>query len=160
MALGLSRTLGCFAFRSIGLIIAAVANSAAESNVLVQLLYMPMLFLSGATFPISSMPVSAQIVSQFMPASYLNSGIHHVMLRAEGLAANLQPVGALLLTTILAVFISSKIFRWEKEEKVGPRAKAWVAAVLLPFILLGTFQAYSRDQINEAKQLDRQIRRS
>lgn len=153
-------TLGCFAFRAIGLIIAAVANSAAESNVLVQLLYMPMLFLSGATFPISSMPVSAQIVSQFMPASYLNSGIHHVMLRAEGLAANLQSVGALLLTTILAVFISSKIFRWEKEEKVGPRAKAWVAAVLLPFLLLGTYQAYSRDHINEAKQLDRQIRRS
>ncbi|MCC6591198.1 MAG: ABC transporter permease [Bryobacterales bacterium] len=153
-------TLGCFAFRAIGLIIAAVANSAAESNVLVQLLYMPMLFLSGATFPISSMPVSAQIVSQFMPASYLNSGIHHVMLRAEGLAANPQPVGALLLTTVLAVFISSKIFRWEKEEKVGPRAKAWVAAVLLPFILLGTYQAYSRDHINEAKQLDRQIRRS
>lgn len=153
-------TLGCFAFRSIGLIIASVANSAAESNVMVQILYMPMLFLSGATFPVSSMPAGAQIVSQFLPASYLNSGMQHVMLRAEGLAANLGSVGALILTTLLATFISTKLFRWEKEEKLPGRAKAWVAAVFVPFLILGGWQAYSRDHINEAKRLDRQIRRT
>lgn len=153
-------TLGCFAFRAIGLIIASVANTAAESNVMVQILYMPMLFLSGATFPVSSMPVGAQIVSQFLPASYLNSGMQHVMLRAEGIAANLGSVGALILTTLLATFISAKLFRWEKEEKLPGRAKAWVVAVFVPFLLLGGWQAYSRDHINEAKRLDRQIRRS
>lgn len=153
-------TLGCFAFRAIGLIIASVANTAAESNVMVQILYMPMLFLSGATFPVSSMPVGAQIASQFLPASYLNSGMQHVMLRAEGIAANLGSVGALLLTTLLATFISAKLFRWEKEEKLPGRAKAWVAAVFVPFLILGGWQAYSHDHINEAKRLDRQIRRS
>ena len=34
-------------FRAMGMIIAAVVNSAQEANILIQLLYLPMLFLSG-----------------------------------------------------------------------------------------------------------------
>src|SRR3954469_17304026 len=44
-------TLGVFAFRSIGLIVASVVNGMQESTIGIQLLYMPMLFLSGATVP-------------------------------------------------------------------------------------------------------------
>ncbi|MEZ5403531.1 MAG: amidohydrolase family protein [Bryobacteraceae bacterium] len=153
-------TLGCFAFRAIGLIIAAVANSMAESNILIQILYMPMLFLSGATIPLSSMPATAQIISQFLPASYLNSGVQHVLLRARGLTSNLESVGALLLTTVLATWISMKLFRWEKDEKLPNKSKAWVFAVLLPFVVLGIYQSVSREHLTEAKNLERQIRRN
>ena len=45
-------TIGLVAFRSMGMIIAAVVNSAQEATILIQILYLPMLFLSGATFPI------------------------------------------------------------------------------------------------------------
>src|SRR5581483_8859319 len=48
--------IGVLAFRSMGMIIAAVANSAQEASILVQILYLPMLFISGATFPLSMMP--------------------------------------------------------------------------------------------------------
>ena len=41
------------AIRSIGLIIASVVNSMQESSILVQIVYMTMLFLSGATFPVA-----------------------------------------------------------------------------------------------------------
>ncbi len=153
-------TLGSFAFRAIGLIIASVANSMAESNILIQVLYMPMLFLSGATIPVSVMPLGAQIVSQFLPASYLNSGVQHVMLRSEGLASNLEAVGALTLSTLLGLWISRKLFRWEKDEKLPNSSKALVVAVLAPFVLLGCYQAWSRGHIEQAKQLDRQIRRN
>ncbi len=153
-------TLGCFAFRAIGLIIAAVANSMAESNILIQILYMPMIFLSGATIPLSSMPVTAQIISQFLPASYLNSGVQHVLLRSKGLTSNLESVGALALTTVLATLISMKLFRWEKEEKLPNKSKAWVLAVLLPFVALGIYQSWTRDHINETKSLERQVRRN
>jgi imidazolonepropionase-like amidohydrolase/ABC-type multidrug transport system permease subunit len=160
LSLVLLITLGCFAFRAIGLIIAAVANSMAESNILIQILYMPMLFLSGATIPLSSMPATAQIISQFLPASYLNSGVQHVLLRSRGLATNLESVGALLLTTILATWISMKLFRWEKDEKLPNSAKAWVLAVLLPFVAMGIYQSWSREHLTEAKNLERQIRRN
>ena len=55
-------TLGVFAFRSIGLIVASIVNSAQESTIAIQILYMPMLFLSGATFPTTILPAWGQIV--------------------------------------------------------------------------------------------------
>ena len=57
---------GVLAFRSIGSVIAAVANTVAESNILVQILYMPMLFLSGVTFPLAILPAWAQTVASFL----------------------------------------------------------------------------------------------
>ncbi|MFN7925165.1 MAG: amidohydrolase family protein [Bryobacteraceae bacterium] len=153
-------SLGAMAFRALGLIIASVANSMAESNILIQILYMPMLFLSGATIPLSSMPVSAQIVSQFMPASYLNTAVQQVLIKAESITTNLEAVGALILTIVLGVFISGKLFRWEKEEKVPRKSKAWVLAVLLPFLVLGVYQAWSRDHILETKRVERELHRN
>jgi imidazolonepropionase-like amidohydrolase/ABC-type multidrug transport system permease subunit len=153
-------TLGCFAFRAMGLIIASVANSVAESNVLVQILYMPMLFLSGATFPFSSMPDWAQVASQFLPATYLNTGLQHVLIHNQGLGAGLWPLAALLFASALGLLISVKLFRWEKEERISTASKAWVAGVILPFLVLGGWEAYSRDHIRQSKVLDRELRRN
>src|SRR5205814_5685793 len=50
--------IACVAFRSIGLIISSVVNSSQESLILIQTLYMPMLFLTGAPLPPSSFLVS------------------------------------------------------------------------------------------------------
>ncbi len=152
-------SLGLASFRALGLILASVANSMQESNLLIQSLYMPMLFLSGATFPLTLLPDWAQIAAQYLPASYLVTGFQGTMLRNESLWENLASVVALLVTMVLALFISRQIFRWEKEEKLPTKAKAWVLAVLLPFLLLGTWQAYSRDQIDRAKTLWRDMRR-
>jgi len=153
-------SLGAMAFRSLGLIIASVANSMAESNILIQILYMPMLFLSGATLPISSMPLTAQMIAQFLPASYLNSAVHHVLIRSQGLATNPEAIGALIVTIALGLFLSSRLFRWEKDEKLPRQAKAWVLVVLLPFLMLGIWQAWSRDHIHESTRLDRELRRN
>jgi ABC-2 type transport system permease protein len=67
-------TLGVCAFRAIGLILASVTNTMQEAMIAIQLLYMPMLFLSGATIPSAILPKWAQTVAEFMPASYLVSG--------------------------------------------------------------------------------------
>ncbi len=153
-------SVGACAMRAIGLIVASVVNSTAESNIVIQLLYMPMLFLSGATFPVSMLPDWAQILSQFLPASYLHSGMERVMVRGESVATNLTPVVALLLSTAVATFISMKIFRWEKEEVLPARAKLWLLVVGLPFIALGLYQAYSQENIKESLALEREIRRN
>src|SRR5207244_4052661 len=68
-------SIGVLAFRAIGLIVASVANSVGESNILVQLFYMPMMFLSGATIPIAVLPSWAQAIATFIPAYYLVNGI-------------------------------------------------------------------------------------
>ena len=83
-----------------------------------------------------------------------------IMLRNESLAANWQAVGAMILTTAVGLFLSVKLFRWEKEEKVRPAAKLWVLAVLLPFVLLGTWQAHAKDNVRKMKIVGRDFARS
>ena len=153
-------SVGAFAMRSIGLIIASVVNSVAESNILIQFLYMPMLFLSGATFPLSILPVWAQTTGQFLPASHLYDGMQGIMLRKETVAENWVAVAALVATTIVASFLSVKLFRWEKEQKIAGTAKLWILAVLLPFLGLGSYQAYSKGNIERNKIFERDLRRN
>ena len=90
VSLMLFLAVGALAFRSIGLIVAAVSNSMAESNVLVQLLYMPMMFLSGAAIPASLLPRWTQTVAQFMPAAYLVSGMQGIITQHESLYGQLE----------------------------------------------------------------------
>src|SRR5580692_2993244 len=152
--------LGVLAIRSIGLIVASVANSMQESGIIVQILYMAMLFLSGTTFPPTMFPNWLLTATQFIPATWLMTGLQGMMVRNETLAANWQAVGAMLLTTAVGLFLSVKLFRWEKEEKVRPAAKLWVLAVLLPFVLLGGWQAHAKDNVSKTKILDRDLARS
>ena len=151
--------LAAIAFRSLGLIVAAVVNSSQESNILIQPIYMAMLFLSGATIPLSLMPHWLQNLTQFIPATYLMTGIGGIMQRGETLFANWQSVAALLLTTFVATFIATKLFRWEKEEKLRASAKLWVLVVLLPFFFLGAYQAWSQHDLVKARILARDLRR-
>ena len=151
--------LGVVAIRSIGLIIASVVNSMQESVILVQIAYIGMLFLSGATFPSSMFPNWLLIATQFIPATWLVTGLQGILLRHESLATNWQAVGALLLTTVVGLLLSVKLFRWEKEEKMRPAAKLWLLAVLVPFVALGAWQAYAKDNVRKTKVLARQLDR-
>lgn len=151
--------IGTLAFRAIGSIVAAVVNTSQEATILTQLIYMPMLFLSGATIPMSVFPSWLQIVTQFIPATYLMNGIAGILQHGESLAQNWKSLLALIIAAMVGLFIATKIFRWEKEEKLGPAAKLWVIAVLLPFFLLGAYQAWSKQELTKSKLMARELRR-
>jgi imidazolonepropionase-like amidohydrolase/ABC-type multidrug transport system permease subunit len=152
-------TVAIIGFRAIGSIIASVVNSAQESQLIVQLVYLPMLFLSGVTFPLSMFPPWLLIVTQFLPATYVVTGIQGMLLRNEGIAANIQPTLALILTGFVGLFIAYKLFRWEKGEKIRASAKLWLLAVLTPFLALGVWQMQARTGIVKTKILTRQLAR-
>jgi imidazolonepropionase-like amidohydrolase len=146
------------AFRAVGLIIASVANSSQESQILIQLVYLPML-LTSVTFSISVLPGWLEILGHFLPASYLVTGVEAILVRGETLAHNLTAFFALLLSTGVATLISSKLFRWEKEERINTSAKLWLLAVIFPFLVLGGYQAYTRDHLAKAQSIYRQLQR-
>lgn len=153
-------TAGVLAFRSMGLIIASVVNSMQESQIIAQLLYMPLLLLSGATVPLNILPAWLQKVAQFLPATHLYLGTQGILVRRETAWENRSALAAMLLAAAAGFLVSLKLFRWEKDEKVRPAAKLWLAGVLLPFVFVGAWQF--RDQQNERKMkiLERQTRRS
>ena len=153
-------SVGIAGFRAIGLILAAVANSMQESQILIQLVYLPMLFLSGATFPLAMFPSWLLMITQFLPATYLVTGVQAMLMRDEGIMANIQPAAALLLTMVVGLFIAYKLFRWEKEEKIRNSAKLWLAVVMTPFLCLGLWQTHTKSNAEKTKILQRQLNRS
>jgi imidazolonepropionase-like amidohydrolase/ABC-type multidrug transport system permease subunit len=152
-------SLGIAAFRAIGLILASIANSTQESQILIQLTYLPMLFLSGATFPTTMFPTWLLILSQFIPTKYLVDGVQGMLLSGKTLADNLESVGALLLTAAVGLFIALKLFRWEKDEKVRTSSKFWILAAMVPFLVVGAKEARTKTGISEAKILARKVAR-
>lgn len=152
--------IGVLAFRSVGGIIASVSNSMQEGQILVQLLYTPMLLLGGATIPLSILPQWLQIGSQFLPSTHFSTGLAGILLRGETLKDNLAATGALLATCIVATFIGAKLFRWDKDEKMKPSSKLWVVAVLAPFLAMGVWQAQSKTNIEKNKILARDLSRT
>lgn len=159
MSLLVFLSVAVLAFRAMGGIVAAVSNSMAESQIIIQILYFPMLFLSGATIPLQIMPEWVQTVAQFIPSTHLFSGLQMILMRKEGMLENPAPLLALVVTTVVGTLLAMKLFRWEKEEKLPAGSKVWVAAILLPFIAIGVWQTYSKDHLAQAKVLERQARR-
>src|SRR5439155_22634541 len=107
-------TLGLCALRALGLMLAAVTNTMQEAMIATQLLYLPMLFLSGATIPAAVLPKWAQTVAEFMPAAYLVSGFQGIFFRHQTIADNLIPAGAFLVSIAVGMFLAMQLFRWEK----------------------------------------------
>lgn len=152
-------SFGIIAFRSIGLILASVANSMQESQILIQLTYLPMLFLSGATFPTSMFPKWLLNIAHFLPTTSLVTSVKGMLLENETIADQWEPAVALIVTAALGIFIALKLFRWEKDEKVRPASKFWLLAAMLPFVVMGIRLAHSGVGISKDKILARQSAR-
>ena len=134
--------LSLVTFRAIGLVIASVANNMQEGTILVQLFYFPMLLLSGATIPASAFGPKMTIVSNFIPSTYLVQGVQGMMLGSDRITQHWLEVGALIIAAVVGWIVGTKLFRWEKEEKIKNSAKAWVAAVIAPFLILGIYESF------------------
>jgi ABC-type multidrug transport system permease subunit len=133
-------TVGTVSFASLGLVVASVTNTMQETQVINQLLWLPLIFLSGATFPLAFLPKVVQRFSLFLPATYLVEGLRHSISDSGPLWDARVPLGALAFWAILTFFLSAQLFRWEPESKVPRRAKLLVVATAIPFLLLGFWE--------------------
>jgi imidazolonepropionase-like amidohydrolase/ABC-type multidrug transport system permease subunit len=159
-SLFLMASLGVCAFRAIGLILAAVSNTMQEATVLIQLFYIPMLLLSGATVPAASLPKWIQTIAEFMPASYLVAGFQGIFFRNDQIWDHATEVGALLFTLAMGMFLSFMLFRWDKEERIRPRNRVWIVAVMAPFLIIGGYRAYSKENLSRNEFFMRALQRS
>ena len=150
-ALAVLVTVGVVSFASMGLVVASVTNTMQETQVLNQLLWLPLIFLSGATIPFTSLSKTVQHIALFLPATYLVHGLKNAIVNSFGPDKILLPLGSLAIWFVLTLFLSSQLFRWEPEAKIGRRAKLYVAATAIPFILLGVWEARYGRVIAEEK---------
>jgi len=134
-------SIGIISFGSLGLVIASVTNTMQETQVLNQLLWLPLIFLSGATIPFIFLSNAVQHIALFLPATYLVHGLKRAIVDHVGPTALLVVLLSLTVWFILTLFLSTQLFRWEPEAKIGRKAKLYVAATAIPFVLLGLWEA-------------------
>src|SRR3984957_11601325 len=122
--------IGSATFSAFGLVVASVTNTMQETQIINQLIWMVFLFLSGATIPLAVFPGWIQRMTLFSPATYLAVGLQSAATNQVVAFEILTEAAALILGLLVAFEISRRIFRWEPEAKMPPRAKVWVLAAL------------------------------
>jgi ABC-2 type transport system permease protein len=108
-----------FCITSLGILIAARLTSFDGFNIIMNFLVMPMLFLSGALYPVTSMPPALRNLTKFNPLTYGIDAIKHVLLR--GSTPPLGPEFPLLLdlgmvTAVSAVMLTLAALSFRQKE--------------------------------------------
>lgn len=142
---------GTVSFGSLGLVVASITNTMQETQVLNQLMWLPLIFLSGATFPLAFLPKVVQGFAVFLPATYLVTGLQQATLFAKSVGQLLVYFLALAFWAALSFFIATQLFRWEPETKIPRNAKLWAAASIVPFVLLGIWEHSNGQMLTQAQ---------
>ena len=108
----LAFTLIGTAFFSVGYVIASVAPTARVAQVIGQMLYFPMMFLSGVAFPLQLMPDGVLRVAEMLPMTHAVHLLQNLWL-GQPWADSLVHVLVMLGTLVLGLVLSARLFRWE-----------------------------------------------
>lgn len=105
--------LGLGTFLALGLFLSGVSRDSDSVTSLVNLISLPMLFLSGIWFPVSTLPSGLRAVVNLLPLTYLVHGLRASMLGASPPGPWNSDVQALAVWTVLAVLAAGRSWRWE-----------------------------------------------
>jgi ABC-2 type transport system permease protein len=100
-----------FSCIGIGLVIAAFARQVAGAVILSVLVSFPLIFMTGAVFPLSQMPGFMQGIARAIPLTYAIEALSGVMLRGETLADVAWQIGILLAFGVGLLALGSLLVR-------------------------------------------------
>nr|MDT0656835.1 ABC transporter permease [Micromonospora sp. DSM 115978] len=104
--------LGGTAMFGLGLLIASVARSETSATIIANLVYFPMIFLTGATVPLEIMPDTMRRISDALPLSYAVEALKWAWLDRGGDGLTLAVV-VLAGTVAVSGAVAARLFRWE-----------------------------------------------
>ncbi|MDE2817739.1 MAG: ABC transporter permease [Chloroflexota bacterium] len=104
---------GTLAFIALGFLLGGLAPNAEALIAIVQMINFPMMFLSGALFPLDFMPEFLRPVAVVLPLTYLADILRQIMVDATPYATVLQGMGVLLLFMVASALLAWRSFRWE-----------------------------------------------
>lgn len=97
---------------SLGIMVSTIANSTQTAVFLVMgILILPTILLSGMVFPIENMPIPLQIISNIVPATWMNVALKNIMLKNAGFADVIQSVVIIASITLFFGVVSVARFK-------------------------------------------------
>ena len=103
--------LGIFSFVGLGILVSAAVEEQETAMTIMMTVTFPMLFLSGAFFPIQQMPGFMQAISKCIPLTYEVQALRQVVVLGAGLGEVMKPVLILLGFGVVTLAISLPLFK-------------------------------------------------
>jgi ABC-2 type transport system permease protein len=104
---------GALTFVCIGAVLSSIAKTQESGVSLVQLVNLPMMFLSGIFFPPELMGGTVRTISKVLPSTYLADAVRHIALASPSTYSMSTDLMVLSAWLIGGLFIASRVFRWE-----------------------------------------------
>jgi imidazolonepropionase-like amidohydrolase/ABC-type multidrug transport system permease subunit len=134
--------LSAYAFIPLGLLVGSVAQDMRTAPALSNIIFFPMMFLSGAAMPLHMMPAWIQSAAVFVPSTYVVELLRASITHGDALKENLTPAFVLILTGFIGLAFDALLFRWESSQPVNRRdllmAVACLAVIYAAVYLKGT----------------------
>jgi ABC-2 type transport system permease protein len=104
--------LSSASFFSLGFVIASLVKTARSAQVFAQILYYPMLFLSGAAIPKWVLPEGVRTYGQILPLTHVVNLLLGLW-TGDPWSEHFKEVAILVIMLVLCLIISFRTFRWE-----------------------------------------------
>jgi ABC-2 type transport system permease protein len=105
-------SLSCLAFLTAGYVVASLAPTARVAQVIGQVAYFPMMFLSGAAFPREIMPEGVRRVGDVLPLTVVVKLLQGLWY-GEAWGGYWVETAILCGMAVVGIILVSRVFRWE-----------------------------------------------
>lgn len=102
--------LTVFSFVGIGIMISAIASDQETAMTIMMTVMFPMMFLSGAFFPVQQMPMVLQWISKIIPLTYSVEALRKCIVLGTGLAGMTTEVWVMLAFGVVFLAIAIPVF--------------------------------------------------
>jgi len=105
--------IGSAVFMGIGFIIAGWAKNEDQAQPVATLIQFPMMFLSGIFFPRDAFPHWLQVITGFLPLTYLGTALRQIANDGASFWAIRGDLLGLLVWGVIAYVAATRVFSWE-----------------------------------------------
>jgi ABC-2 type transport system permease protein len=105
--------LGAGSFLALGFMLASFLRTEEQATGVVQIVQIPMMFLSGIFFQFDFLPGFLRTVGMFMPLTYLGDAFRQVMVNGTQVAPLGVDVAVLTGWLVVCLAVAGRSFRWE-----------------------------------------------
>jgi imidazolonepropionase-like amidohydrolase/ABC-type multidrug transport system permease subunit len=126
---------GACALIPMGLLVGSTARDMRTAPAIANLLFFPLMFLSGSAMPFAFLPEGVQRFARMLPTTYLVDAYSSVIVRGEGPLAIAGSLAALIGIGVVGIVLTAMLFRWEGTEPISRKSLATIVAAFV--VVLG-----------------------
>jgi ABC-2 type transport system permease protein len=117
LSLSLALLLGAIAFAALAVGLSGLVRSAEGSSAVVNAIFLPLSFISGAFFSPDSFPAFLEAIANVLPLTYFIELVRDVMLHGSDLWDEPRALGVVTAWGVVGLVAAFRFFRWEPRER-------------------------------------------